>query len=95
VANVHALASELCDAPYIDEFPYVLECKVSASYDLGEHTLFIGEILDVKAEESLLADGRIDFATLGILTFDQSARAYRLPGQIAGEAFSAGAKFKS
>jgi len=48
--------SEVVDAPYIAEFPLVLECKLVQTIDLGLHTQFIGEILDVKADEEVLAE---------------------------------------
>ena len=38
--------SDLVDAPYVAEFPLVLECKVLHMFDLGLHTQFVGEILD-------------------------------------------------
>ena len=34
--------SELVDAPYVAEFPLVLECKVLHMFDLGLHTQFVG-----------------------------------------------------
>ena len=56
-----AVRSELVDAPYIAEFPMVLECKVVAVHELGLHTQFIGEILDVKADEAVLTpEGGVD-----------------------------------
>lgn len=52
--------SGLVDAPYVEEFPFVLECRLLQSLEIGLHTQFIGEILDLKAEESVLPekDGR-------------------------------------
>jgi len=46
--------SELVDAPYVEEFPISLECKLAHTHELGLHTQFIGEIVDVKADESVL-----------------------------------------
>jgi flavin reductase (DIM6/NTAB) family NADH-FMN oxidoreductase RutF len=46
--------SELVNAPYVKEFPLVLECKLVKTIELGLHTMFIGEIVDVKAAESVL-----------------------------------------
>ena len=48
--------SEIVDAPYINEFPVVIECRVLHTLELGLHTQFIGEIMDVKAEESVLGE---------------------------------------
>lgn len=53
--------SELVNAPYLKEFPLVLECKLVKTVELGLHTMFIGEIVDVKAAESVLgANGMPD-----------------------------------
>ncbi|MFO7914713.1 MAG: flavin reductase family protein [Candidatus Krumholzibacteriales bacterium] len=46
--------SELVDAPLVKEFPLTLECKVIKTIELGLHTMFIGEIMDVKADSSIL-----------------------------------------
>jgi flavin reductase (DIM6/NTAB) family NADH-FMN oxidoreductase RutF len=49
-----AVRSDLVDAPYINEFPLILECKVIQTIEIGLHTEFVGEIVDVKADESVL-----------------------------------------
>jgi flavin reductase (DIM6/NTAB) family NADH-FMN oxidoreductase RutF len=62
-SGLTAVRSELVDAPYVGEFPLVLECSVIAVHELGLHTQFIGEIRDVKVDEALLDDhGRVDVA---------------------------------
>lgn len=53
-AGLTAVRSELVDAPYVAECPLVLECRVMHVADLGLHTLFVGEVLDVKADEEVL-----------------------------------------
>lgn len=56
-----ATRSTLVDAPYVAEFPLVLECRVVEVHELGLHTQFIGEILDVKVEEGCFDEaGDID-----------------------------------
>jgi len=53
--------SELVDAPYVAEFPMVLECKLTHIVEVGLHTMFIGEVLDIKAEETVFDEnGRLD-----------------------------------
>jgi len=54
VTGLTPIRSELVDAPYVAEFPLVLECKVLHVHELGAHTQFIGEILDAKVEEGCL-----------------------------------------
>jgi flavin reductase (DIM6/NTAB) family NADH-FMN oxidoreductase RutF len=48
--------STLVDAPYVKEFPMVIECKLKQTVELGSHTMFIGEIMDVKADRSVLRE---------------------------------------
>lgn len=52
-----ALRSELVAAPYVSEFPLVIECALWQAHDLGSHTQFIGRILDVKGDEAVLDEG--------------------------------------
>jgi flavin reductase (DIM6/NTAB) family NADH-FMN oxidoreductase RutF len=54
VVGLKPVRSDLVDAPYIREFPVTLECKVIHVIEIGLHTQFIGEILDVKVDESVL-----------------------------------------
>lgn len=57
VTGLTATRSSLVDAPYVAEFPLVLECKVIQVHELGAHTQFIGEILDAKVEEDCFDEG--------------------------------------
>ncbi len=55
-------ASQLKYAPTIAECPVNIECKVAHSLKLGSHTLFIGQVVAVQVEESILdEEGRIDY----------------------------------
>jgi flavin reductase (DIM6/NTAB) family NADH-FMN oxidoreductase RutF len=49
--------SDSVNAPYVKEFPLVIECRLKQTVELGLHTMFIGEIVDVKADESILNAG--------------------------------------
>lgn len=55
-ARLTPVKGEVADAPYIAEFPLVVECKLLHTYEIGVHTLIIGEILDVKADKAVLGD---------------------------------------
>jgi flavin reductase (DIM6/NTAB) family NADH-FMN oxidoreductase RutF len=84
-----AVGSELVDAPFVQEFPVVIECKLLQTVEVGLHTQFIGEIMDVKAEESVLdAQGVLDIAKVGPFVFDTGQRAYYSIGERIGKAFS-------
>src|SRR6056297_3079788 len=53
--------SDLVNAPYVKEFPVVLECELTSFQDLGSHRQFIGKVVDVKADEAILdAQGNVD-----------------------------------
>jgi flavin reductase (DIM6/NTAB) family NADH-FMN oxidoreductase RutF len=83
--------SDLVDAPYIAEFPLVLECQVAAVHELGLHTQFIGEIQDVKVDESVLdAGGGIDLAKLAPILYMMGAGGYYGVGELVGKAYSIG-----
>ncbi len=86
---------EFVDAPYIDEFPLILECKVNHSFEIGVHIQFIGEILDVKADESVLNDsGRPDMSLVQPIIYDPELSEYSTVGQKLAKAFNPGKKFK-
>lgn len=83
--------SELVDAPYAAEFPFVLECKLLHVLEIGIHTQFVGEIVDAKADQSVLdADGLPDILKIRPLIYDTSHRGYHGVGPLLGKAFSVG-----
>jgi flavin reductase (DIM6/NTAB) family NADH-FMN oxidoreductase RutF len=83
--------SALVNAPYIEELPLVLECKLVHQIELGLHTLFVGEIFDVKANEDVLDDkGVPDVEKLKPFFYAPEANAYYGTGKRLGDAFSIG-----
>jgi flavin reductase (DIM6/NTAB) family NADH-FMN oxidoreductase RutF len=83
--------SGLVDAPFIQEFPVVIECKVLHTVEIGLHTQFIGEIVDIKAEESVLDEqGMADILKVRPLIFNPGQGAYYSIGEFIGKAFSIG-----
>jgi flavin reductase (DIM6/NTAB) family NADH-FMN oxidoreductase RutF len=86
-----AVASDLVDAPYIAEFPLVLECAVVDVHELGLHTQFIGEVRDVKVDDMLLReDDRVDIEALRPILFAMDSGMYYGLGSLIGKAFSIG-----
>ncbi len=87
--------AEFVEAPYVKEFPIVLECQLSETHKVGVHTQFIGTILDVKADESVLGeDGLPVLDRVKPIIFAPVSYAYYGTGQFIGPAFSLGDKFK-
>jgi len=86
-----AVPSEVVDAPYVDECPLVLECRVLHVHELGLHTQFVGEIVDVKADESVLTDkGNLNPALVHPIIFAPGTRTYHALGEKLGKAFFIG-----
>lgn len=56
VTGLTPTRSDLVDAPYIEEFPLVIECRVMQTVEIGLHTQFIGEILNVRCDDAALGD---------------------------------------
>jgi len=83
--------SNLVDAPYVQEFPLILECDVVQVIELGLHTQFVGKIIDVKAEENVLNEAGVPeiLKVLPIL-YSPGDRAYYGVGESLGHAFSIG-----
>ena len=88
-AGLTVIASDHVDAPYFQEFPMTLECRL-VSYD-DESELLVGEIVNICAEESVLGeDGQIDTQKLNAITYDPVHHDYILLGKIVGKAFHDG-----
>jgi len=89
--NITPQKSDLVDAPYGKEFPLVLECKLLKVIEIGLHTQFIGEIMDIKAEESVLdPSGFPDIEKLKPFFYDPARSEYLGTGKKLGKGFSIG-----
>ncbi len=85
------IRSELVDAPYVRQFPLVLECKVLQIFELGLHTQFVGEVVDVKADEEVLDDaGTPDILKILPIIFSPGQQRYYGVGGELGQAFAVG-----
>lgn len=87
--------SDLVNAPYVKEFPLILECKLLDTFEIGLHTQFIGEIMDVKADEECLGEkGLPDIEKVKPLLFAPENLDYYAVGRHVGKAFSIGKEIK-
>ncbi|MBN2097929.1 MAG: flavin reductase family protein [Candidatus Omnitrophica bacterium] len=87
--------SSLVDAPYIEEFPLVIECKLLHTLEIGLHTLFVGEIIDVKSDEAIIGKNSMpDMEKLKTFLFSPGDRKYYKTGAYLAQAFSAGKEKK-
>ena len=86
--------SELVDAPYVKEFPMILECRVTHIHEVGLHTMFIAEVLDIKVDDSMLgADGLPDISKIQPFVYTPEFRHYYGIGERLGKAFDIGKGF--
>jgi flavin reductase (DIM6/NTAB) family NADH-FMN oxidoreductase RutF len=65
------------NAPMIKACPLNMECKLYDTYDTPTHDLFIGEIVETYADESVVSDGKVDIARVKPLLFDMSSIKYK------------------
>ena len=85
------VGSDLVNAPYVQEFPVVLECKVVGVTELGLHTQFVGEILDVKVEEDCLdVEGHPTMSLVKPILYSPGEGRYYTAGTVLAKAFSIG-----
>ena len=94
--GITPVKSDIVDAPYGKEFPMVLECKVMHQIEIGLHTEFIGEILDIKIEDVLLDEnGNIAGSKLDPILYIPEIREYYTMGKCLGKGFSLGKNIPS
>jgi flavin reductase (DIM6/NTAB) family NADH-FMN oxidoreductase RutF len=83
--------SDLVDAPYVKEFPLIVECRLAHVFELGLHTQFVGEVVDVKADESVMSgDKLVDIKKVRPFSFAPDTQGYYGIGNFLDQAFSIG-----
>jgi flavin reductase (DIM6/NTAB) family NADH-FMN oxidoreductase RutF len=93
VAGITPVEGDEVKAPYVDEWPLAIECKLVKQVDLGLHTMFVGEVMDVKAEEKYVTpEGHLDIERLDPMLFSTFSRRYYTPGRRLGNAYDMGRK---
>lgn len=91
VAGLTPVRAGTVDAPGIAEFPIVIECRLLHATDLGVHTQFVGEVLEVQADEAVLGPGGLpDVTLLRPLLYSPGQSAYYGIGPRVAQAFSVG-----
>lgn len=89
--GITPVKSQHVNAPYGKEFPMVFECKVIHQIEIGLHTEFVGEIIDIKIENDLVDEkGKIIGNKLNPILYIPEAREYYALGKYLGKGFSVG-----
>ncbi len=90
-AGLTPVRADTVDAPYVAEFPIALECRLLQATDLGVHTQFVGEVLDCKADESVLGpEGLPDIEKVRPFLYAPGQAAYYEVGPLLARAFMVG-----
>jgi flavin reductase (DIM6/NTAB) family NADH-FMN oxidoreductase RutF len=96
VSGLTPVKSDLVNAPYVAEFPLALECRLLHTVEIGLHTQFIGEIVGIKADKSVLAEGEtFSIEKVRPILYAPDDRAYYGLGTYLGAAFSIGRQIGS
>ena len=92
-SGLHTTKSEFVDAPFIDELPVALECKL-VSYD-EESGRMVGEIVNASADESVLdEEEKILMEKLHPVAIESMHNTYWVIGEKIGDAYKDGLKLK-
>lgn len=84
-------AGDHVDAPYVAECPVVMELSLIQHHKIGTHSLFIGEIMDVKIKENCINKNGIPSPELmNIACYIPLLREYWSLGSFQAKAFSVG-----
>jgi len=85
---------ELKTAPMIRECLVNMELKLHDVLDYETHDIFVGELVQTFAEDSVMTDGKIDITKLRPLLFDMSSIQYFSLGEPVGKCWNVGKALK-
>ena len=85
---------DLKTATMIQQCPVNMELKLHDVLDFNTHDIFVGELVQTYADESVIADGNIDITKLKPLLFDMASKQYWSLGQTLGKCWNAGKSLK-
>ena len=84
----------LAHAPLIANCPVSMELKLARTVQLGQHEVFIGEVVNTYIDEACLADGKPDLARIDPILFDFMTIDYWSIGQRTGKPWRDGKVLK-
>ena len=88
----HTRKCETVDAPYFEELPMTLECRLKK---FNEDGICIGEIVNITCDESALdKNGEISIELVDPIIYESVKHGYHRIGEKIGEAFSDGEAIK-
>jgi len=85
---------ELDKAPMVENFKLNVECRLDKIVVNGRNETFIGDIVGIYAEDSVLTDDKVDLDKLAPLILGQVTLEYRAIGEKTGPAWKIGKNYK-
>ncbi len=79
-------------APMIEECPLCIECRLFNSLELPSHSIFVGEIAGVYADQDCMNDGKLDMKKIDPFLLTMPDNHYRGLGAEVAKAWSTGKK---
>ena len=93
-AGLTFVKGEKTNAPIFNEYPLVLECRVSEIINEGEGGgNVVADIVNVSVDESILTNGKVDYHKAHFITYDPVTHKYVELGEEVADAFKVGVKF--
>lgn len=89
-----ASKADMVNAPVINEFPICMECEFIEYQSEGYGCGVIGKVVNVTADESVMADDKIDMSLVNAIAFDPYTHGYYKVTERVGEAFKDGLQLK-
>jgi flavin reductase (DIM6/NTAB) family NADH-FMN oxidoreductase RutF len=86
---------ELKTAPMIQQCRVCMECRLDRIIDFPNHDVFIGEIVQTYADESVLSGKNVDVSKLKPLLFDMNSKKYWSLGREIATCWDIGKQLKS
>lgn len=70
LSGLHPVAGQMVKCPMVEESPVSLECKVRQTLELGSHTAFVAEIINVVVDDRFLdQSGRFNLEKAGLMNY--------------------------
>jgi flavin reductase (DIM6/NTAB) family NADH-FMN oxidoreductase RutF len=86
---------KLKTAPMIEECPINMECRLIKTVDFPNHDIFMGQIITTYCDETILADGIVDFSRVQPILFVMNDRSYWMLGEKFAKAWNIGKELKT
>ena len=71
-----------------------IECRVIDIQEEFNETRVVAEVVGLKADETVLTDGKVDYSKVGLVIYDTVSKSYRAVGESVAAARSVGRKYE-